>query len=281
MTEVHDRDYMNGEVHDHDHVADVPHGETEMWRGILLGTNPYLKRMRRWWHTVPSSPRCKVCAAPFKGIGSAITMVTGHRRSNANPLMCDPCFSSLRDHPGGAEIEISVLFADIRGSTGLAERVGPVRFRHLLHHFYAVADRAIDRHGGVVDKFMGDGVMALFVPFISGDNHAAQAIEAGQRLVSKESHDPHLVEAGVRFGVGVHTGVAYVGTLGSGEKFDFSALGDTVNSAARLGSLAQASELLVSWPAWQSSGLASENLDRRMLTLAGRSEPMDVVHWHS
>ena len=92
--------------------------------------------------------------------------------------MCTPCFSELRDHPGGAEIEISVLFADIRGSTGLAEKIGAVQFRHLLQHFYAVADRAIDRHGGVVDKFLGDGIMALFVPFISGDNHAAQAIAA-------------------------------------------------------------------------------------------------------
>ncbi|HZP19266.1 MAG TPA: adenylate/guanylate cyclase domain-containing protein [Bauldia sp.] len=256
------------------------HSESEIWRDILLGTKPELKKLRRMWHYVPSEPRCKVCAAPFRGIGSAITRITGHRRSNANPLMCNPCFSQLRDHPGGAEIEISVLFADIRGSTGLAERVGAARFRHLLQHFYAVADRAIDRHGGVVDKFMGDGIMALFVPFISGEHHARQAVEAGQSLVTKEAHDPHLREAGVKFGVGVHTGIAYVGTLGSGDKFDFSALGDTVNAAARLGSQAGPSELLVSWAAWQAAGLPADNLDRRVLALAGRSEPMDVVHWH-
>ncbi len=255
------------------------HEESEIWRDILLGTRPELKKLRHLWHLVPSAPRCKVCAAPFKGIGSAITRVTGHRRSNANPLMCNPCFSQLRDHPGGAEIEISVLFADIRGSTGLAERVGPVRFRQLLHHFYAAADRAIDRHGGVIDKFMGDGVMALFVPFISGENHAAQAIAAGRSLVERESKDSRLVEGDVRFGVGVHTGLAYVGTMGSGEKLDFSALGDTVNAAARLGSLAGASQLLVSWQAWQSSGLPADGLDRRNIALAGRAEPMEVVYW--
>lgn len=272
MTDTHDSD----PGHDHAHDA-----ESDVWRDILLGTNPALKKRRHLWHYVPSAPRCKVCAAPFKGVGSAITMVTGHRRSNANPLLCNPCFSELRDHPGGAEIEISVLFADIRGSTSLAERIGAVPFRHLLHHFYAVADRAIDRHGGIIDKFLGDGVMALFVPFISGDNHAAQAIAAGRSLVEKESNDPRLVEAGVRFGVGVHTGDAYVGTLGSGEKLDFSALGDTVNSAARLGSLAKANELLVSWQAWKSSGLPIDGLDRRPVTLVGRTEPLDVVHWHA
>jgi adenylate cyclase len=267
------------QTHDHHHDEKQHDPESETWRQLLLGTDPSLKRMRQWWHTVPSAPRCKVCAAPFKGIGSVVTAVTGHRRSNANPLMCTPCFSSLRDHPGGAEVEISVLFADIRGSTSLAEKIGAVQFRHLLQHFYAVADRAIDRHGGVVDKFLGDGIMALFVPFISGNNHAAQAIAAGRSLVGKESHDEHLVKAGVRFGVGVHTGIAFVGTLGSGDKFDFSALGDTVNAAARLGSLAQANELLVSWDAWNVSGLPAENLDRRPVQLAGREEALDVVHW--
>jgi adenylate cyclase len=268
------------QTHDHHHDEKQHDPETEEWRQLLLGIDPSFRRMRRWWHTVPSAPRCKVCAAPFKGIGSVVTAVTGHRRSNANPLMCTPCFGTLRDHPGGAEVEISVLFADIRGSTGLAEKIGAVQFRHLLQHFYGVADRAIDRHGGVVDKFLGDGIMALFVPFISGDNHAAQAIAAGRSLVGKESHDQRLVEAGVRFGVGVHSGIAFVGTLGHGEKFDFSALGDTVNAAARLGSIAQPNELLVSWDAWKASGLPQEKLDRRPVKLTGREEPLDVVHWH-
>jgi class 3 adenylate cyclase len=79
----------------------------------------------------------------------------------------------------------------------------------------------------------------------------------------------------------VHTGEAFVGTLGSGDKLDFSALGDTVNAAARLGSLAQANELMVSWTAWKSSGLPIDGLDRRPVTLAGRSEPLDVVHWRA
>jgi len=269
---------VEGQQHEHALVHDP---ETEAWRSILLGTDPALRRIRHLWHYVPSAPRCKVCAAPFRGVGMALTAVTGHRRSNANPLLCTPCFRTLRERPGGAEIEISVLFADIRGSTALAERIGAVPFRHLLQHFYRVADRAIDRHGGIIDKFLGDGIMALFIPFIAGENHAAQAIAAGQSLVEKESNDAHLVEAGVRFGVGVHSDVAYVGTLGSGEKLDFSALGDTVNAAARLGSLAGASELLVSWLAWQAAGLPVEGLDRRPVALAGRSEPLDVVHWRA
>lgn len=272
---------MSEPGHDEHSQDDGHQAESAHWYALLTGSDPTLRTTRRLWEHVPSAPRCKVCAAPFKGPGSLVTRVMRHRRSNANPLLCSLCFGSLKDHPGGAEVEISVLFADIRGSTGLAEKIGAARFRHLLQHFYGVAAAAIDNNGGIIDKFLGDGIMALFIPFLAGDRHAAQAIAAGRRLVEKESNDPRLAEAGVRFGVGVHTGSAFVGTLGSGEKLDFSALGDTVNSAARLGSVAQANELLVSWDAWKSSGLPTEDLDRGPLALAGRAEPLEVVHWRA
>jgi len=248
---------------------------TEHWRRILMGTDPALQSLRRWWRRVPASPRCKMCAAPFQGPGRLLTRVVMHGTS-ANPLVCNFCFKKLRDHPGGAEIEISVLFADIRGSTGIAERTSAVLFTRLVQKFYTGAAKAIDDHGGIVDKFLGDGVMALFIPAITGEAHAARAIAAG-RAVLAASDAAQLVEGGVRVGVGLHTGEAFVGTVGTADHLDFSALGDTVNIAARLGSIAGPGELVVSQMAWSAAGATDPGAEHRTIEVAGRSAPLDVV----
>ena len=83
-----------------------------------------MRRLRATWRRVPHGPRCKVCSAPFAGIGGVATRVILHGRSIANPTMCTTCFKALADHPGGTELEISVVFADIRGSTAIAETIG-------------------------------------------------------------------------------------------------------------------------------------------------------------
>jgi adenylate cyclase len=199
-----------------------------------------------------------------------------HGPSAANPLLCSLCFGKLRDHPGGAEIDISILFADVRGSTRLAEGRSPTAFTRLLQHFYDAALSAIDHHDGILDKFLGDGVMALFIPVLTGDDHAGRAIEAGRELL-RLAQRPELVAGGVEIGVGVHTGRAYVGTLGAGDRLDFSALGDAVNVAARLGSEAGPGELLASRQSWLGAGLPVDDVDVRALQVRGRAEPLEVI----
>lgn len=248
---------------------------SEVWRTILNGEDPGLPRLRRIWSRVPSSPRCKLCAAPFHGPGRILTRAMMHGASSANPLLCNACFGSLRKMPGGAEIGISVLFADIRESTGIAERTSAGEFRRLVQEFYRRATRAIERHDGIVDKFLGDGIMVLFIPVIAGELHARRAVEAGEAILGAVA-DPDLVAGGVRVGVGVHTGEAFVGTVGADDRLDFTALGDTVNVAARLGGEAAGGELLVSAAAWAASGRATSG-ERRALAIRGRTEPLDVV----
>jgi adenylate cyclase len=254
----------------------APGGNDEGWRIILTGEDPGLPTLRRRFKRLPSSPRCKMCAAPFGGVGRLLTKVMMHGPSSANPLLCSVCFGQIGRHPGGAEIPIAVLFADIRGSTGLAERTTAREFRRLVERFYRRASKAIDDHDGIVDKFLGDGIMALFIPVIAGEMLAQRAIEAGEAVLRAVDH-PELLAGGVRVGVGVHLGDAFVGAIGSDDRLDFTALGDTVNVAARLGSDAAAGELLVSATAWQAAGRPDDRVERRRIEIRGRAEPLGVV----
>ena len=248
---------------------------TTKWRAMLTGEDPSLDDVRRVWRRLPAAPRCKVCASPTQGIGGAVARLLWHGPMRDNPLLCKACFGQLSGHPGGAELEISVLFADVRGSTGLAERTSASEFRALIQAYYRSAAVAIDGNGGIVDKFLGDGVMALFIPVISGENHAGRAISAGRALLAAVEVDG-LAEKGLMVGAGVHTGEAFVGVVGSDEKTDFTALGDTVNIAARLGGIAGPGELLVSRVAWDRAGLATPQAQREV-EIAGRSGGLTVV----
>jgi adenylate cyclase len=256
--------------------SDQDEQTTAAWRGMLTGEDRSLARLRRMWGRVPSAPRCKVCAAPFSGPGRLVTRILMGGRATTNPLVCDGCFRGLRKHRGGAEVALSVLFADVRGSTALAERTGPAEYSRLLQRFYVVAEEAIERADGILDKFLGDGVMALFIPVIAGQRHAAQALEAGRDLLSSSEHRG-LTTDGLLIGAGVHTGVAFAGSLGSGDHLDFTALGDTVNVAARLGSMAQPGELLVSTEAWHDADPQAAAPRIRRLEISGRSQPLDVA----
>lgn len=259
------------------HQRSEPDEETTAhWKAMLTGSDPSLNRARRIWGRVPSAPRCKVCSAPFSGPGRFVTRVLMGGQATTNPLVCSACFGDLRKHRGGAEIALSVLFADVRGSTALAERTGPAEYTHLLHRFYQVAASAIDHANGILDKFLGDGVMALFIPVIAGSDHAGRAIDAGRELLL-EAERRDLTSAGLQIGAGVHTGIAFVGALGSDDRLDFTALGDTVNVAARLGSLAGPGELLVSLGAWDEVHAAGSATDVRRIAISGRTTPLDVA----
>jgi adenylate cyclase len=246
------------------------------WQAILDGTDSRYRRFRSILRRIPHGPRCKMCAAPFSGPGAPFMRALGRRRWAKNPNYCGVCVSWLGDHHGGAEIELSFLFADVRGSTGLGERLSPMDFSELLNRFYEVAARAVINHEGLVDKFVGDEIVAFFPPSFAGPEHAAAAVGAARAILEATGHRA----AGgpwAPIGAGVHTGVAFVGSVGEGGVTDFTALGDAVNTTARLASAAAAGEILVSRAAAASAGIAGEGLEQRRLDLRGRSEPIDVV----
>ena len=147
---------------------------------FLTGYSRASALMRRVFRRVPSGPNCKICAAPFAGPGGAVLRHVGFGRFAGNPTICNFCIKDLqRMGVQGAEIPVSLLFADIRGSTGIGERLSPTDFRAFLNRFYRIASEAVLASDGIVDKFVGDEVIGLFFGGISGDHHAAAAVAAG------------------------------------------------------------------------------------------------------
>lgn len=233
------------------------------------------RQARRVFKRIPAEPRCKVCAAPFAGIGAPLMRVIGKRPSQQSPKMCDSCFKFLTTHHGGAEIEISLLFADVRGSTALAEQMPSGQFHDLMNRFYATAARVVFDHDGGVDKFIGDELVAMFFPLLTGERHAARAIEAALALLRATGHE----DAGgpwLPIGAGVHTGLAWVGAVGEGPRTELTALGDTVNIAARLATTARRGEVLVTIEAVAAAGI-DPHLERRTLELKGKEAVTVVV----
>ena len=192
---------------------------------------------------LPAEPRCRLCKAPYGGLGGRVMRRFGFGPSRKNPTLCNTCFE---DAPmGGVEMEVGVLFADVRGFTSLAEDMAPEGVAGLLNRFYASASEVLSR-SAIIDKLVGDEVMALYVPqLFRGDGWEDDMLRDARDLLTAVGYgsaaDPWL-----RLGVGLDVGRAYVGNVGSGEVKDFTALGDVVNTAARLQSSAEAGQIIVS-----------------------------------
>ena len=243
------------------------------WGAILKGESGDFASGRRFFRLIPSSPRCKLCSAPFQGFGAPVFRMFDRGPWQKNPSICGFCFKQLERAHGGAEIELTLLFADVRGSTALAESMGTHAFRGLLDRFYHEMTRVLLAHDAVIDKFVGDEVVALFIPALASADHARRGIEAARAALRATGH---MQPGGpwIPVGAGVHTGSAYVGTIGDAVT-DFTAIGDTVNVTARLASAAATGEILVSEDTASRAGLADAS-ETRTLSLRGRNEPLDV-----
>ena len=250
----------------------------EKWHDVLMGEarghicwSPWMRRISR---AIPSEPRCKLCDHPFGPPGN----ITGYfgigRPSRLNRRICNGCIRALEKQPGGAEIELSFLFADVRGSTALAERMPPEEFSRLMARFYGAAATVVDRLNGIVDKFVGDEVVALFIPGFAGADHATDAIAAAADLLAATRGEDG--EIWIPVGAAVHTGLAYVGTVGEGDTFDFTALGDSVNTTARMAASAATGEILVSSAAAAAADLDTKGMESRTLELRGRVENVEA-----
>jgi adenylate cyclase len=238
------------------------------------------RRVFRWF---PGAPRCFECDIPLSGVTGFLLRPWGSRPSTFNSHFCSQCESFARQQEAGAEVELSLLFADVRGSTPLAENIGVTRFQELIRRFYRTTSAILIKRNAMVNRLIGDQMIALFTPRFAGKRHALAAIETAREILQATGHeDPDGPWAPV--GVGVHTGVVYVGVVGSKDSLnEITVLGSAANLAARLSSEARAGEVLVSAAAMQSAGLDGSGLESRVLQLKGIREPVAtrVIQTHS
>ena len=205
------------------------------WEALLVDGYEPLKRAQRLFRLLPHDPRCKLCQNPFGGIGGKLVGLVGRKPSRKNPNLCQYCFDNLPS--GGIEIDIGVVFADVRGSTKMGEQSTATAFAGQLNQFYATATDVLIHHDGLVDKLIGDEVMALFIRGLAGPDYRRRAALAALDLAAAV-HD-------LPVGVAANAGVAFVGNVGSGTVMDFTALGDAVNVGARLQAHASPGEVVL------------------------------------
>jgi adenylate cyclase len=246
----------------------------EEWYYMLTEGEPVNRHLYHLNGLLPSDPRCKLCAAPFKGLGGIIMRLLGRDQSRYNPRFCQKC--QVFEHPGGAEVPLTMLFADVRNSTGLAERMNARDFSRLINRFYTVASHVLIKTDAMVDRLLGDEAIGLYIPGFTGPDHSRKAVQAAQEILRLTGHrddqGPWLP-----VGVGVHTGTAYVGVVGGEQStMDFTALGDNVNITARLASEASQGEILISEATYTAASLPLGDLEQRQLELKGKSEPIAV-----
>jgi class 3 adenylate cyclase len=173
---------------------------------------------------------------------------------------------------GGKRAPVSVVFADVVGFTPLAEARDAEQIVALLNELFSMLTEIVFRHGGTVDKFVGDCIMAVWGAPVAQDDHAARALSAAEDMMrfletaNEEWKDKYDVE--IRLGIGVNSGEAIVGNIGSSKRMEYTVIGDVVNVAARLEAIAQPNQVLVSEAtrALVGDAFALEKLGERRLT---------------
>ena len=211
-------------------------------------------------------------------------------RANYSRFMPEYVVKQLLENPdsfrlGGINQQVTVLFADIRGFTAISEKENPEKVVTLLNRYFSAMTEIIFEHGGTLDKYIGDGLMAIFGAPTAGAEDALNAVKAAvtmQKRLAQLNSELYAEGYGtIAIGIGLHTGEATIGYIGSNKRSEYTAIGDTVNLASRLESNAAGGQILMS----EATAAASGNLIpvnvREPLTVKNRVQPVNVleVRW--
>ena len=247
-----------------------------LWRSVFSGEHPGLRRGRKLLRLLSPTARdrCRLCYAGFDGFSAPFMRAIGRGPWRRNPHFCEKCESVLAEQHGGAEIEIAMLYADVRGSTQLAARMRPAEFGALMQRFFETAMDVFTWTDAVVDKMAGDEVIGIYGPFnITGSDYRQRAVSAGLKLL-RATGNGEPAGPWLSIGVGVHAGETFLGSIGvEGGNYQFAALGDAMNFGARLVAAAKGGEMVMSEAVWNvvSGEISAEP---RELELKGYAEPV-------
>ena len=244
----------------------------EDWAAVWqLNGAPSARAIKRVWRTLPSSPRCGMCSAPFAGVGRFVAGPLGYRPSRKNPTLCSTCVEL--SPPGGTTLYTGVLFADLRGFTSHSESTEPAAVAGLLRRFYGCAERVLFPEA-IIDKVVGDQVMALYLPDvqprITRDQVPELMVQHAFELLRAMGYGSGSAPI-AELGIGLDVGDAFVGNIGQRAVYDFTAVGDVVNTASRLQGEALGGEILISERV--AAGLAQPMGTPCELQLKGKQHP--------
>jgi len=212
-------------------------------------------------------------------------------RANYSRFMPEYVVKQLLENPnsfklGGVNQKITVLFADIRAFTAFSETENPEKVVGLLNRFFSAMSEIIFAHGGTLDKYTGDGLMAIFGAPTATPGDAKNAVETAaamqKRLVSLNVELEAEGFAPINVGIGLHTGEATVGYIGSEQRSEYTAIGDTVNIASRLESNALGGQILISDATAQESVGLFTFIPQEPLSVKNRLQPVSLfeVKWN-
>ncbi len=251
-------------------------GNEELWKMLFAAGDPTLQKMQKFHMKLPTKPRCRLCLAPFNGLGGWFMRMKGKARNSRNPHFCNACDKFLETYPGGVDIELSMLFVDIRRSTEYSESHEASAVSQRVNVFLNEAINTITDNDGFINAFYGDCVVAAWPPGFSGQDFAAKAFKTARQLVNNEMVDGS--GESIPVGVGVHTGKVFISTVSAlqGTFRDISIFGNNVNLTARLASLAKPMQALSTRENIIAAGRKPESYSFETVELKGFSEPVEA-----
>ena len=224
-------------------------GNEELWAHVFGVGAADLLDQRKTHARLPSPPRCRLCKAPFGCIGGAFLLFRGKKKAKRNPHYCSACDTFLEANPGGAEVPMALLYADIRGSTKFVHDHSPQEVMRRTNRFLDLATQSITDQDGFLLAFYGDCVFANWPPGFSGPDYVEKAMASARDLANA------CKEVDIPVGIGVHSGEAYMCSVlaNKGTFRDVSVFGEAVNLVARLSDHAAPGEVMAS-DAFASAG---------------------------
>ena len=244
-------------------------------RGLKLGADDYLSKPfnpRELMERVKTRLRYKVETDELRQMHQTIrnTFARFVSPSVVEQLLRDPTQVKL----GGTLQEVTVMFADLEGFTGISEHTEPEKLLHILNEYHTMIVGVIRDHGGTVDKFMGDAVMALFNTPLLQPDHALRAVQTALliRQVLPAFHQQFEPLFRMRINFGIHSGMAVVGNVGAPDIMNYTAVGDTVNLAARLQGMSSGGRILISSASYAELHDAVPTSCIGLRTVKGRAE---------
>ena len=215
----------------------------------------------------------------IRGPLSHVFKAMGIRKSQMNPNLCTICesmFTKVKKHKQ-IEVPTTIMFADLRGYTQLSQSVSAAEMNEVLHCFYDYSSNAVWENEGIVNKFIGDAVLAIFnFPLVRKD-HVGKAVNAAIQLQKQCRELKNKIglagEHKLGVGIGIHTGTCNIGEVGNSYR-DFTAIGSIVNLASRLQGAAAAGEILITEDVYKNVEGDLAGMQSKTLTLKGIDKPV-------